>query len=664
MVVERDFKHGMISVSLILAAFLSLVIATPVSATTATPPDNYVAVPQGGVLLLRSSITFNKAATGYFVWGPIYWYNNGDPTENFCLENTPSVYWNDTLEDVENVTIQDYYIFSGDYGDGWQIEIKTNGNGIERNGTFTIDIWLRAASGDGTRHKAESQWIYFALDAITLFEPSLASVSAPQIYVDVTEVISRGMEVSISPGYQSGVPCTTLDYTVTVNNTGTVQENYTLAKSDDAGWGDEVTLDNGWLVVQPGENQTTTLHVHIPNDAIACTEDNIIVTATSKENAEIENSASCTAHVTAKIRGVNVLIEPIYQSALVGESIEYTVTVTNTGNVSDTYDLEATDNAALNWAPTLAENLLENVPPGENKGVILTVIIPDGAENCTRDNINVIARSQENSEIENGDSCIAHATTLRILRVDVSISPHENWAENGETVTFTVTVTNRGTVSDNYDLEASDDASWTPAISPERLSLVVGGSGTATLSVAIPEDAENCTRDNITVTARSQENVEIENTTSCVAHCLVGVPPPLRGVEISISPLEKGGAPGENVTFIATITNLGSAQDSFDLTVSDDLNWAPTLDENLLVNVTPGDSQTITLRVTIPENAAACTRDNIRVRATSHGDHTVSAEGSCTPHAIVREVSRWSSILIAVLIAGAVLAVGYLARRR
>jgi len=179
--VDKYFKHGLISVSLILVMLISLIIiAAPVFATTATPPDNYVSVPQGGVFLLRGSITFDKAAIGSFSWGPVGWYHNGHANENFCLENTPSVYWSDGTP-VENVSISEEETASAH-----SITIADNGDGIARNGTFYVDIWLRAASGDGTPHKLENQWIYFAMDMIFLFEPGPMGVSAGPIYVDVT----------------------------------------------------------------------------------------------------------------------------------------------------------------------------------------------------------------------------------------------------------------------------------------------------------------------------------------------------------------------------------------------------------------------------------------------------------------------------------------------
>jgi len=179
--VDKYFKHGLISVSLILVVLIPLVIiAAPVFATSATPPDNYVLVQQGGVFLLRGSVTFDQAAIGSFSWGPVGWYHYGDPTDNFSLENTPSVYWSDGTP-VENVSISEEETASAH-----SITIADNGSGIERNGTFYIDVWLRAASGDGTLHKAKNQWITFAMDMIFLFEPGPMGVSAGPIYVDVT----------------------------------------------------------------------------------------------------------------------------------------------------------------------------------------------------------------------------------------------------------------------------------------------------------------------------------------------------------------------------------------------------------------------------------------------------------------------------------------------
>ena len=102
-----------------------------------------------------------------------------------------------------------------------------------------------------------------------------------------------------------------------------------------------------------------------------------------------------------------VSISPSYQSGQPGENLDYIVTVVNFGNVEDNYDLTVSDNAG--WTIKLSDNLLENVPAGENRAATLRVTIPADAENYTVDNITITAASQENSQISANASCIAHA---------------------------------------------------------------------------------------------------------------------------------------------------------------------------------------------------------------------------------------------------------------
>jgi len=724
----EDSKYGLISISLVLIIFFSmLLIASPVSATTATPPSSPVTVQQGQVFLLRGTITLDKSSTAWFTYGPVYWYNYGDPAENFRLENTPSVYWDNNPGDpVENVSISECFV-----PDGWQVNIGDNGDGIARNGTFTIDIWLRAASGDGTLHRADNQDIYFAMDQITIFEPNPVGISAGPITI---QVLGRGVDVSISPDNQSGVPCTTLNYTVTVTNTGNMgKDNYNLTVSDNAGWGGSITFDNTRLENIPeNENRTATLHVHIPENAIGCTRDNITIKATSQGDNTKKDNASCIAHVTivrvvnvsisptyqenlpgapltytvtvinkgnvtdsyalsvsdnenwgptlsenqfnsvppfndnrrettlsvtipenaapctrdnitiiatskknenakaensciahaATVRGVTVSISPSYQSGLPEENLIYEVRVTNTGNAEDSYNLTVGDSAAPSWSPRLSESRLDNVQPDENRTIVLSVVVPSDAVGCTVDNIRVTVTSVENLDVENSENCQAHALIFR--RVEVSISPGENSSPPEDTVTYTITVKNMGNVDDNYALTASDDAGWSLNLDDNSLTIGRGENGTTTLRVGIPENAENCTRDNVAVTATSKTDNTIENSDNCVAHALI-----IRGVEVSISPGYQSGVPESTLSYVVTIKNTGNIEDNYALIVNDNDNWAPTLDNAWLV-VPRNDNRTITLRVTVPENAVPCTRDNITVTAIGTG---VSAENSCIAHA-------------------------------
>jgi hypothetical protein len=64
--------------------------------------------------------------------------------------------------------------------------------------------------------------------------------------------------------------------------------------------------------------------------------------------------------------------------------------------------------------------------------------------------------------------------------VSVSISPGDNSGANGATLTYTVTVSNNGDVSDNYVLTTSDDAGWSPSVLPTSLVVDALSSENAT----------------------------------------------------------------------------------------------------------------------------------------------------------------------------------------
>lgn len=102
--------------------------------------------------------------------------------------------------------------------------------------------------------------------------------------------------------------------------------------------------------------------------------------------------------------------------------------------------------------------------------------------------------------------------------VDVSISPTDQGGVGiGTTLTYTVTVSNTGTVADNYDLTASDNKNWVLSISPSSLSIAAGESDNATLSVTISSGTV-CTLDGITVTATSQTDNTVNDNAIAFAH--------------------------------------------------------------------------------------------------------------------------------------------------
>ena len=107
--------------------------------------------------------------------------------------------------------------------------------------------------------------------------------------------------------------------------------------------------------------------------------------------------------------GVAVSISPIYQGGVPEATLAYTVTVKNTGDLTDSYTLTVGDNSG--WGLALSENTL-TIPAGENMAVTLSVTIPLG-EVCTFDNIFITATSMADNAVMDTDECFAHLGRAR-----------------------------------------------------------------------------------------------------------------------------------------------------------------------------------------------------------------------------------------------------------
>ena len=317
------------------------------------------------------------------------------------------------------------------------------------------------------------------------------------------------------------------------------------------------------------------------------------------------------------VRGVDISISPNFQENLPGENLTYIVTVTNTGNAVDNYDVSVS--YPEGWQVIYWFNFID-IPPSSSAQSELIVIIPENAIPGTSENITVTAVSQSDSTVTDSDSCMAHVKIVR--GVEVSISPESRIGLPGENLTYTVTVANTGNVDENYALTTSDDENWGPTLSENLLTVPMGSENTTTLSAIVSSNAYGSTQDNITITAASQENAQVSNSASCIAQAAV-----FRAVAVSISPSSIRALQGATLPYTVTIKNGGNVDDIYDLTASDTKGWGPTLPEN--IPVPAFENGTTTLSVTIPENAAPLEEDDITITATSQENAQVSDSASC-----------------------------------
>jgi hypothetical protein len=350
----------------------------------------------------------------------------------------------------------------------------------------------------------------------------------------------------------------------------------------------------------------------------------VTVTATG---TGASGSGNCTAQVTIT-KGVNVTISPTYENGPNGAVLTYTVTVTNTGNVSNTYNLTATNTAG--WSENVSPPSLI-IPPWENRTTTLSVTVPPNAIGGTIDNVTVTATGTGASGSGN---CTAQVTITK--GVNVTISPTYENGPNGAVLTYTVTVTNTGNVSNTYNLTATNTAGWSENVSPASLTIPAFSNGNATLSVKVPSNAIGGTIDNVTVTATGTGASGLGN---CTAQVTIN-----RGVNVLISPSYQGGLNGAVLAYTVTVANLGNITDIYDLKLSDNTGWDNIWVGDNTLRVDGFDNEnTTTLYVYVPDNAKPCTRDNVIVTAISQMDNTVKTSGNCVAHA---EILRVVNVLI------------------
>jgi minor extracellular serine protease Vpr len=109
--------------------------------------------------------------------------------------------------------------------------------------------------------------------------------------------------------------------------------------------------------------------------------------------------------------------------------------------------------------------------------------------------------------------------------------------------------------------------------------------------------------------------------------------------DVSIAPLtaEKTGYPGSQLVYELTITNLGSAPDSFDV-VSGVTDWAVNFSDAIIGPLDPGQSATVEVFVTIPDKEKEGNK-TIDITVTSeYGDETSTASATLTATTIYRKL--------------------------
>ncbi|TFV91762.1 DUF11 domain-containing protein, partial [Algoriphagus kandeliae] len=230
-----------------------------------------------------------------------------------------------------------------------------------------------------------------------------------------------------------------ITYTITVTNTGNVTlENVTIVDSQTG-----LVVNVGTL--KPGESKSVDTTYPVDQDDVDTGSVTNEATATGESPSAGDDDPTDTDEVTTLITPLPS-IEMVKTAdketvSEVGEVVTYTLTVTNTGNVTKT-DVTVSDPL------TGYTEVIETLAPGES--VVLTteyVVTQQDLDNGEIINVATVkATTPDDTEVEDEDSESVIAEQNASIEI-VKTADREDIQGIGEEVVYTLTVTNTGNVT-------------------------------------------------------------------------------------------------------------------------------------------------------------------------------------------------------------------------
>lgn len=414
-----------------------------------------------------------------------------------------------------------------------------------------------------------------------------------------------------------GDPGSFVSYTLRLTNTGLTTDTCSVSVGGNA-WSTTLSTPVGPLA--GGKSASVFVTVTVPSNALGGARDVAYITARSQGNP----NKSATSVLTTTANRINgVMLTPVSMTSFgpVGATITFTLRVTNTGNVSDVFNVVTTGNTWAVAAPMTTGLLSAGVGVNLN----IRVNIPLTATNGASD----IATATVNSQGNPARSARSTLTTTVKNVYGVMLTPgaDSQVGNPGVMVTYMLRLTNIGDAVDTFMLSKSATV-WTTDVLASVGSLAAKAITDVQALVHIPSSTNGGATDAVTVTATSTGDA-----TKSAAATLTTTANAVYGVTLAPPIASQSGAPGTAVTYTLRVTNTSNTTDTLGFAYTGNA-WVVQLPVTRTRLAARAGADVI-VRVTIPVTATAGRSDAVRVTASGTG---ASASSLLTTSAVAYQI--------------------------
>jgi uncharacterized membrane protein len=370
------------------------------------------------------------------------------PNRSQSTDPDTTVVYTHTLTNAGNYT--DTFNLAWSSSHGWPVSLlqPTTPVTLSPWQTATVVISLTVPPGTG------------GLVDVTTITATLQDVPAVQAVVTDTTTVSQVVSVTLQPDQIGSTdPDTTITYTHTLTNTGNGPDVFDLTLSSSQGWPVSLLTPTTPVALTAGQTETVVISLTVPVGTGGLM-DVAVITATSRADTGIFATATDTTTVPLT-PGVD--LSPDHAGTAYSDTVAvYTHVLTNTGNGTDTFDIEAASDQG--WTVAWSPNSVA-LAAGQTHPVVVSITVPLDAISGTVDSTIVTATSQADGNIF---AFVVNTTTVverpggpvylplvmanyeptpipdgpDLVVTDISVDPASPGA--GESATVCVTVRNQG----------------------------------------------------------------------------------------------------------------------------------------------------------------------------------------------------------------------------